>query len=126
MKLSIFFLFGLILFSCKEQQTINQEAKSLLDEVILKHGGIETWNSYNTLEFDLERSGVNEHHIVDLKSRKVKIESQDYTIGYDGENVWITPSIEALKYPFGPRFYHNIYYYRAATPFVFGGPRSKS
>jgi hypothetical protein len=112
-----FFFFFILLLSCNKTKDI-----SLLDKVIEKHGGIENWNSYKTLEFDLERSGVKEHHIVDLKSRKVLITSKEYTIGFDGKDVWIVPNKEALKYPFGPRFYHSIYYYRAATPFIFADP----
>lgn len=70
----------------------------------------------NQLTFEMED---NERHLISLKERLVRIDGADQTIGFDGEKVWVAPdSAEAAN----ARFYHNLYFYFFAMPFVLGDP----
>lgn len=59
-----------------------------------------------------------EHQLIDLHSRKVLVEGEKRTIGFDGKDVWVVP--DSLTN--GARFYHNLYFYFYAMPFVLGDP----
>jgi hypothetical protein len=62
-----------------------------------------------------------DHQLIDLKTRKVLITSDTYTIGFDGNEVWVTPDKEAYKGN-SARFYHNLQFYFFAIPFVLADP----
>lgn len=82
------------------------------------HGGVETWKKYGKLSYDLTKRGNSEQLVTDLHSRKVLLTMSDHKIGYDGQNVWISPNKEAMGGG-SPRFYHNLNFYFFAVPFVF-------
>lgn len=89
------------------------------------HGGLETFRSYGTLEYDqsMEIVGafqLTDHQLIDLNSRNVLITNDTYNIGYDGDEVWITPNMEALGIP--PRFYSSTPFYFLGLPFLFADP----
>lgn len=89
------------------------------------HGGLETFRSYGTLEYDqqMEINGVaqlSDHQLFDLNSRSALITNDTYTIGFDGNEAWITPNIEALGLP--PRFYALTPFYFFGLPFFFADP----
>ena len=79
-------------------------------------GGIEKWNSYNRQEYDLKSSWSEDHQLIDLKSRKVKLSSDKYTVGFDGEQVWVTPSKDSIG---NARFYSSLFFYFLNIPYVF-------
>ncbi|MEL7005988.1 MAG: DUF6503 family protein, partial [Bacteroidota bacterium] len=54
------------------------------------------------------------------KGRKVLLTSANYTIGNDGTDVWISPA--DAEFRSSPRFYHNLYFYFYAMPFVLADP----
>ena len=85
------------------------------------HGGYGHWDQMNQLSFELlKKGGVVETHVVDLKSRNTLIESTKFTIGFDGVEVWMNKD---GKFPIErARFYHNLYFYFYAMPFVLGDP----
>lgn len=85
------------------------------------HGGLEAWSKMNTMEFSFPKGEAKELHQVDLPSRKVRISHPDYTVGFDGQEVWVTPSIEASGMK-SPRFYHNLIFYFYAIPYVLADP----
>ena len=62
------------------------------------------------------KKNITEHHLVDLKSRKTVLSSDKYTIGFDGKDVWLTKDSEFP--PDRARFYHNLYFYFYAMPFI--------
>ncbi|MEO1053392.1 MAG: hypothetical protein AAFX87_22350 [Bacteroidota bacterium] len=108
-----------------EATTVAEEKKpeypELLQKVFEAHGGLETWQAQGTLEYDLyknEELTGGEHQLIDLTNRKVLLSAEAYKIGFDGEEVWVSPN----KAAFGssPRFYHNLFFYFFAIPFVFG------
>ena len=85
------------------------------------HGGVERWSEMRTLEYSFPKGASKEFHQVDLASRKVRITHDDYTIGYDGQEVWVSPDKEA--FPQMPaRFYHNLIFYFYAIPYVLTDP----
>ena len=87
-----------------------------ISNVLEAHGGIETWHSMKQLSFD---KGI-EHHQIELKSRKVRVASPSWSMGSDGNDVWISPAEN--DYKGDPRFYHSLYFYFFSMPFVLGDP----
>ena len=86
-----------------------------LTEIFKAHGGYEQWDKMKTLSY---KKG-EETTITHLKNRKIRLESPDQVIGFDGEHVWVTPdSADASR----SRFYHNLFFYFYAMPFVVGDP----
>ncbi len=98
---------------------------SVLAPYLDAHGGLEAWRRFGTLEYDLRRGEWTDHQLIDLKGRRVRITSEAYTIGFDGEDVWITPDRDALNYGAPPRFYSGTYFYFFALPFVFADPGTR-
>jgi hypothetical protein len=87
----------------------------LITKVFDAHGGYEQWSKMKTLSY----TKGDEATITDLQSRKIRLETPKQTIGFDGENVWVTPDfVDASR----ARFYHNLYFYFYAMPFVVGDP----
>lgn len=82
-----------------------------------KHGGIETWNTMNNLCFEIEKPDHVEIHTTALKDRLSKIESEYWSIGNDGKNVWLLQNKEDA-YQGNARFYHNVLFYFYAMPFI--------
>ena len=85
------------------------------------HGGVDSWKKYGTLSYDLTKRGGSEKLLTDLHTRKVLLTLADYQIGYDGQDVWISPNKAAMGGG-SPRFYHNLNFYFFALPFVFADP----
>ena len=119
---------GLFSFSQSSHKANRIEGVNLLDRFPNKlismfntHGSYEVWDKMNQLSFDLlKKGGVKETHLVDLKSRNTLITSSKFTIGFDGQQVWMNSE---GKFPVErARFYHNLYFYFYAMPFVLGDP----
>ena len=123
----------LILVGCKTETktTTEDEVTSAQDafetrtypdgisKVFAAHGGIEKWNAMNNLCFDMPgRNGV-ETHTTDLQSRKAKIQTEKYTMGYDGENFWLDQE-DSIYDVSRVKFYHNLMFYFEAMPFILG------
>ena len=84
-----------------------------LTEIFEAHGGYEQWDKMESLSYKKDQ----ETTVTDLKNRKIRLESPDQVIGFDGNNVWVTPdSVDASRV----RFYHNLFFYFYAMPFVVG------
>ncbi|WP_281542866.1 DUF6503 family protein [Maribacter aestuarii] len=99
-----------------EQEDSVQKFPEALDKVFGAHGGLDTWRNQRTLTYDLPKPELTETHVIDLFSRKDKITSEGYTMGYDGEDVWLLDVDESYKGD--PVFYHNLMFYFYAMPFV--------
>lgn len=84
------------------------------------HGGIDQWDSFRTLTYEIVGEEENEKQIIDLKNRKVRVSKSDYTIGFDGTDVWLTPDSTAFSR--NARFYHNLYFYFFALPYLAADP----
>ena len=119
----ISFLSILIIAACSSQeQQSDQETYSppshhteALTKVFNAHGGYENWSQQKSLSYNKG----DESTLTDLQNRKILLQSSERTIGFDGTNVWIAPdSLDAGR----ARFYHNLYFYFFAMPFVVGDP----
>lgn len=99
----------------KEVKTYPAEIQSVFDA----HGGVDLWNSMKTLSYTFGKSSSEEKQIVDLKSRKIRIEQDKFNIGFDGDSVWVE-ALDTNTYTGDARFYHNLYFYFFAMPFVLG------
>ncbi|TDQ29320.1 DUF6503 family protein [Zeaxanthinibacter enoshimensis] len=124
----ILLLFGI---SCKDsnKQTRDEGATSqdsvtrvdksypeALEQVFEAHGGLDMWELQRTLRFTITRNGNKEVHTIDLQSRKDRVDAPEYSMGSDGENVWLLDP--EGKYEGDPVFYHNLMFYFYAMPYV--------
>ncbi|WP_298505917.1 DUF6503 family protein [uncultured Maribacter sp.] len=130
-KLKSFLVFLIFLNSCKEHSAEKvsslQQEKSVtslkenrypasLEKVFHAHGGLNSWKGFKTLEYSISKDDYNEKHTVSLSSRKDIIKAPDYSLGFDGENVWKLDVLGNFK---GDAvFYHNLFFYFYAMPFV--------
>ncbi|WP_344923824.1 DUF6503 family protein [Aquimarina addita] len=136
-KIVMILLATTMLLSCKQEKTTTKEIvtkefstteNSISDrsknfpkeiaEVFKAHGGIQLFDMQETLTFEIVKPNGNEKHITDLKTRNARIESKNYTIGFDGEEAWVVQDSTYFKRD--PRFYHNLMFYFYAMPFVLG------
>ncbi|MEL6720610.1 MAG: DUF6503 family protein, partial [Bacteroidota bacterium] len=125
----LYFLLTLTIIACNTPQPETEEVPNYdhLPEVLLAgleaHGGIDRWQEMQTLEYDLMKDSITEHQLIDLKSRKVLLSTNPatYTLGFDGQEVWVSP--EKAAFPGNSaRFYHNLYFYFYAMPFIASDP----
>ncbi|EDP94518.1 DUF6503 family protein [Kordia algicida OT-1] len=134
MKKITLVLLGLFLMTAcnnteKKSETSNtttEEAKvnpkkypEKLQKVFDAHGGIDNWNKAQTLVYEMVKPDKTEKHITDLHSRKTRLEGKGFTIGYDGKDVWLAQK-DTTAFRSNARFYHNLYFYFYAMPFVLG------
>ncbi len=85
------------------------------------HGGLDTWKKQGSLQYSFVKNNKKETQTIDLISRQCRIDYPDWNIGFDGQEVWVTPKKEAFGSG-SPRFYHNLYFYFFAMPFVLADP----
>ncbi|MDC7993932.1 DUF6503 family protein [Altibacter sp. HG106] len=94
---------------------------ALMQEVLEAHGGRANWNAMQNLCFEFRgRSGV-EIHTVSLPNRLTKIEHEHWSMGYDGNSVWLLENKEDA-YPGNAHFYYNLMFYFYAMPYVLADP----
>ncbi|OAD92774.1 hypothetical protein A7A78_02375 [Aequorivita soesokkakensis] len=105
----------------KNAQTNTEKTyPATLQNVFIAHGGLDHWKKMNNLCFEMKGKKGDETHTVSLPDRKTKIESKDWSIGYDGKGVWLLK--HDLGYEGNPVFYHNLMFYFYAMPFVIADP----
>ena len=120
----------LAILSCKQKEKELNYAEeelnvttSIYPETVTKifdaHGGMDTWNDFKELYFEIEKPEFNEKYTVDLKSRKSLNAYQHHLLGFDGENVWLK-NLDTVSFKGNPKFYYNLYFYFYAMPFVLG------
>lgn len=102
-------------------QLVQKPLPEQLKTSLKAHGGLDQWNKMNTLQYTIERNDKPEQHLIDLKSRKVLLSHEEYKLGFDGKEVWVSPTLEAFGKG-SPRFYHNLIFYFYAIPFVLADP----
>lgn len=129
-KLCTFVLVLALISACKQEkkETYYQDeilniTTSVYPEDVTKvfdvHGGIDTWNNFQGLSYEIEKPTVNEKHHVNLKSRKSIIDGEHHQLGFDGENVWLKEK-DTVRFKSNPRFYYNLMFYFYAMPFIVG------
>lgn len=86
-------------------------------DIFEAHGGLDRWKKQRTLSFVLPKPNLQETHTIDLWSRKDRIDTEQFTMGFDGEQPWLLDVDQNYKGDVG--FYHNLMFYFYAMPFVF-------
>ncbi len=107
--------------STEEMKSATPNLPDFLLGVLEAHGSLERWKSMETMSYIVERKEKPERHVIDLDSRKVLLTHDDYRLGFDGQEVWVSPN----KAAFGDgsaRFYHNLRFYFVAMPFIVADP----
>lgn len=117
----------LMVVACKPADTAEppqgETGEDALERGIAAHGGMDLWQSYGGLEFDIQRGAASVANVVDLRTRRALMTSEDFEIGYDGDQVWITPGLDAFAG--SPRFYNGLDFYFFAIPFVLADPGTR-
>lgn len=114
-------LIPILLFNCRPQEVTPTSSQSAIDypETITKildaHGSLDNWKQYQTLSYEMGE----EYQIIDLKNRREKIEGSNFTMGYDGSQIWVKSD---TSYKGNPIFYKNLMFYFYAMPFVLADP----
>jgi len=120
-----------VIISCQQTKSkvdyTNDDANaittSLYPESITKvfnaHGGIDAWNKMKTLSFTMEKPNGNEVTTTDLKSRKERIDTPTYTLGFDGDSLWVNEK-DGNAYKGNAWFYKGLMMYFYAMPFIVG------
>ncbi|QCX00524.1 hypothetical protein FGM00_10505 [Aggregatimonas sangjinii] len=80
------------------------------------HGGLPNWKDKATLSYNMPKPDGAEMQTIDVNNRNEKIETPDYTMGYDGKDYWLVDENDI--YEGDPVFYHNLMFYFYAMPFV--------
>lgn len=102
------------------EETVISELPTYPDNLVKvfdAHGGLDTWNEMETLEFSVAKGDGYEITTTDLKERFALIEMPDHSIGYDGESIWVTNKGKS-KYDGDPKTYYNKMFYLYAMPFI--------
>lgn len=122
---------SLIICSCKNKtkisSTIVEDLKkedittSIYPESVTKvfdaHGGIDNWNKMQMLSFAIEKPNGDEVITTNLKTRSELIDTPIYTLGYDGNELWINEK-NGNEYKGNARFYKGLMMYFYAMPFI--------
>jgi hypothetical protein len=127
--LIIFFL--LSLSSCENAPEQKEEVSrkptsersrfpSVLQHIFQSHGELNNWEQMKRLSFSVDNSNAREMHTINLKSRNTLIESDVYTIGFDGDNVWLRDDYN--NFNGNARFYYNQMFYLFSMPFIVSDP----
>ncbi len=91
-------------------------AQNALERGVNAHGGLDVWNEKGALIFTVG----NETHTIHLRSRQTLQEGDNFKMGFDGENVWVSPDMDT--YGRNPLFHNGLYFYFFAMPFVLMDP----
>ncbi len=128
-KLTILLLF-LVISACKQNskpvkteepvQEEMSESKPQYPDALVKvfdaHGGLNQWKKQRTLSYVLPKPKLPETHTIDLWSRKDRIDTEQFSMGFDGKEAWLLDTDKTYKGDVG--FYHNLMFYFYAMPFV--------
>lgn len=128
---SLFILLTVIAFvACKNETkqpktSVNDIKKedittSIYPENITKvfnaHGGVDAWNKMQTLSFTIDRTDDKEVTTTNLKTRAERIETATYTLGFDGNQIWVEE--KGKPYKGNAWFYKGLMMYFYAMPFI--------
>lgn len=100
-----------------EIETTQNKYPDNLFRVFEAHGGLNAYKEYRTLSFDMPKPDFAESQIIDLYKRTDKISTPEFSLGYDGTDVWLLDITG--NYEGKPKFYHNLMFYFYTMPFVF-------
>lgn len=97
----------------KEEVKKERNLPVALVEVLEKHGGLDAWDKAKFVSYKVN----GEEHTIDLHSRKSLVTGENFSLGFDGKDVWLSQK-DSTAFKGNPEFYHNLYFYFYAMPFV--------
>ncbi|MDN5211747.1 DUF6503 family protein [Fulvivirgaceae bacterium BMA12] len=97
------------------------QGKEMLEKCLQAHGGLESWNAFEGLDYTLINNGNPVYQLTHLKDRRAYIKSEDYEVGFDGKVAWATPDMSKLPGK-SAAFYYNLDFYFIGIPFVLKDP----
>ncbi|MGB3150261.1 MAG: DUF6503 family protein [Maribacter sp.] len=133
------FCIGLLIAGCKQKKNeartmpeINKmetssisieqdEGSVLLEKCIRAHGGLDTWKSFEGLEYNLNDNGKNVYQLTHLKDRRAYLKSEKYEVGFDGKVAWVLPDASEISGN-SASFYYNLDFYFIGIPFLLKDP----
>lgn len=130
MRKTAILFFALVIGACKSG-TKKEEIQERVDDEIIQsveifpkalnkvfdaHGGLEAWKTKRTLSYEMPKVDNSETHTIDLWSRQDRVDFKGFSLGFDGNEVWLLD--EDKKYKGDAGFYHNLMFYFYAMPFV--------
>ena len=129
-KYILIMAFVFAIFSCKQSKEVDSNSEQELKEVTRTypenvskvfnaHGGIDKWNAFEGMYYEIEKDAANDVYDIALKSRKSLIRMAHHELGFDGENVWMK-NLDTAAYKGNAKFYYNLMFYFYAMPFVLG------
>jgi len=86
-----------------------------ISQVFAAHGGYDTWFDLKMLSYDMGGNTT----LVELQHRYIRTESEEQTVGFGGEKVWVYPASEDADQQ---KMRYNLMFYFYAFPFVAGDP----
>lgn len=105
--------------SCTSTKSLTKAIPSDIDAVMDHHGGMQEWNRYKSMSYEIVKEKGNEKQMVNLHDRRERIEGSNFTMGYDGNDYWVEAD---TSFKTNPVFYKNLMFYFYAMPFVLGDP----
>ncbi len=99
----------------EETSAVTSHHSASITKVFNAHGGFDKWASMKQLSYEMG----SQKTLVELQSRYTRLESENQTVGFDGENVWVNPPSENAA---RQRMSYNLMFYFYAFPFVIGDP----
>lgn len=113
----------LTLTACSSPRKPLPEVDVEFKEVLDAHGDWGQWIQAKAMSYTMihETNLTQETHFINLDSRKIRIDANNFQMGFDGEQTWISPNRESFGGQ-SVRFYHNLYFYFYTIPYVFTDP----
>ena len=124
-------LIALLIIACKDQpkqtdapdevqapvkETSHIPYPEAMQKVFDAHGGLSQWRALKNLTYEIPKENYSEIHAINLYSRKDRVDTPDYSMGFDGNDVWLMDP--ESNYEGDAVFYHNLMFYFYAMPFV--------
>ncbi|GMN08551.1 hypothetical protein MTsPCn5_39410 [Croceitalea sp. MTPC5] len=130
MKSFLLLILSVLVFSCKQAPKDEKEPieNNVEEKIVAKtypenirnvfeaHGGLAVWKKQRTLIYTITKPKNPETHTTDLRSRKDRIDTERFSMGFDGRQPWLLDENE--NYKGNVEFYHNLMFYFYAMPFV--------
>lgn len=128
-KLTVILL-AFVAFACKnnpQKEVITEEAQpqevasemsypEALENVFTAHGELKNWKSQRVLTYEIPKPNMKELHTIDLWTRQDRVDTETFSMGSNGDKVWLLDAAE--NYKGDAVFYHNLMFYFYAMPFV--------
>lgn len=142
MRKTIFLFFSVaLLFACKHEAHTHKDGEKhqhgekhgkhvkakmnypkYVKDMLKAHGGMDKWNKLGAMSYEIVKEEGNEKQYINLGDRRERIESSNFTMGYDGKDFWMEADTSVKT---NPKFYKNLMFYFYAMPFVIGDPGIK-